>query len=125
MRADDVLRRQLSTFVERHGGSAAQAADTLQLPRVFVWRYLKTGRAIPRNAAKLQRALDAVASREIPGLAGETPGKSEKKQVKEFRFSRTDIAKMRHMLQYLITVLDAYEEGDSCAVRPSRAGSPY
>lgn len=125
MQADEILRRQLSVFVEQHGG-AAQAADALQLSRIFVWRFLKTGKAIPRNVMKLKHALDGIAGSRTVGSIVETSGKSEKKQGDQFRFSRSDIAKMRLMLHYLIAVLDAYEAGDTdVAGRPGRAGSPY
>lgn len=124
MQADEILRRQLSVFVEQHGGGAAQAADALQLSRIFVWRFLKTGKAIPRNVTKLKHALEGIAGSRAAESIVETAGKSEKKQGDQFRFSRSDIAKMRLMLHYLIAALDAYEPGD-VAGRPGRAGSPY
>jgi hypothetical protein len=126
MQVDEILRRQLLVFVELHGGSASQAADALELPRVFVWRFLKTGKAIPRNVAKLRRALEGVPERRSAASSVETRGKSKEKQREEFRFSRSDVAKMRLMLQYLIAALDAYGTSDvDISPRPDRAGSPY
>ena len=124
MSSNEPLRRRLEEVVIAHDGCLSRAADALSLPRVFVWRFLRTGRAIPRNVQRLQQALDAAQSAQPSD--GPAPAKRKTKHMNPVRFSRSDIAKTRHLLQYLIAALDAYEVGDMDPNgNPNRAASSY
>lgn len=122
--SDEPLRRRLEEVVVAHDGGISRAADALSLPRVFIWRFLRTGRAIPRNAERLKQALDAIQA--LQASDGRKPPKRKTKQKDPVRLSRADIAKTRHLLQYLIAALDAYEVGDMDPDgNPDRAASSY
>ncbi|MFJ7439655.1 hypothetical protein ACIQW5_18515 [Methylorubrum thiocyanatum] len=124
MSSDEALRRRLEDVVVGYDGGISRAADALSLPRVFVWRFLKTGRAIPRNAERLRLALDGLGPR--PAVDDPRTIRRKKKQRDPVRFSRAEVAKARHLLQYLIAALDAYEADErSLAGESDRAASSY
>lgn len=109
---DKSLQVRLEQVI-RDAGTPAAAAKQLGLERTMVWRFLKTGCAIPKNREALATALEVHESRQQKSA---TENVAVDPFVKFVDLSLEDVWRVRAFCQSMIAVLDCYEKSGLLAV---------
>ena len=109
---DKSLQARLEQVV-RNEGNPTVAAKQLCLERTMIWRFFKTGCAIPKNREALVVALDAYEARQRKNATSATS--ATKNSTNESfgqiaNLSPEHLRRMRIFFQSMIAVLDCYEK---------------
>lgn len=103
---DKSLQARLEQVV-RNAGNPTIAAKQLCLERTMVWRFFRSGCAIPKNREALVAALDAYEARQQKNATTSATNESFGQLA---NLSPEDLRRMRMFFQSMIAVLDCYEK---------------
>ncbi|MBK0416119.1 hypothetical protein JD974_17050 [Chromobacterium haemolyticum] len=106
---DKPLQARLEQVV-RDTGNPTVAAKLLCLERTMVWRFFRTGCAIPKNREALVAALDTYEAGQQKNATNATRKATTEPLGQLANLSTEDIRRMRMFFQSMIAVLDCYEK---------------
>lgn len=111
---DKALQERLYKVVRAVGNPSA-AATQLGLEKTLVWRFFRTGRAIPRSRFKLEAALDVYARQSEKQSESATKRETDVSLFRRPELSPEDFRQMRKYFQGMVAIMDFYEKSGFCA----------
>lgn len=117
---DKALQERLCQVVQAAGNPSA-AATQLGLEKTLVWRFYRTGRAIPRSRLKLEAALDVYARQSEKKSKTATKNEMDVSLLRRPELSPEDFRQMRKYFQSMVAIMDFYEKSGFCTFPEAEA----
>lgn len=108
---DEALQREVEALIAAYGGSGALIAREIGVDRSLLWRFRRTGRAIPATRDKLRNGMERLRKNRATPVADSVASSGRGPRVWAGLVGRDpELRQVRRMCEGLLALLDAYDQ---------------